>query len=73
VIADEQEAARLGMHGSPTVLVDGADPFAESGQPASMSCRLYRDSDGRADGAPSVNQLRRAIGEPATTEKDTFS
>ena len=68
VIADEQEAARRGMHGSPTILVDGTDPFAGPGQAASVSCRLYRDSDGRADGAPSVSQLRQAIGEPASAK-----
>ena len=68
VIADEREAARRGMHGSPTILVDGADPFAGPGQAASVSCRLYRDSDGRAGGAPSVGQLRQAIGEPASAK-----
>jgi hypothetical protein len=61
VIATEDEAARSGMHCSPTVLIDGLDPFAEPGQPASVSCRLYRDSDGRSGGAPSVSQLRRAL------------
>jgi hypothetical protein len=45
VIEDEQEAARQGMRGSPTILFDGTDPFAEPGQPATVSCRLYRDSD----------------------------
>ena len=65
VIGDGQEAARQGMHGSPTILVDGRDPFAEPGQSPSVSCRLYRDRDGRADGAPSVSQLREVIGEPA--------
>ena len=65
VIDDEQEAARHGMHGSPTILVDGRDPFAEPGQPATVSCRLYRDGDGRVDGAPSASQLRQVIGEPA--------
>ena len=35
VIADQDEAARRGMPGSPTILVDGIDPFAEPGQPAS--------------------------------------
>ena len=39
VIATEDEAARSGMHGSPTILIDGIDPFAEPGQPASVSCR----------------------------------
>jgi Alkylmercury lyase len=61
VISDEGEAARWGMHGSPTLLIDGTDPFAEPGQPPSVSCRLYRDDDGRLSGAPSVGQLRRAI------------
>jgi hypothetical protein len=65
VIEDEQEAARQGMHGSPTILVDGTDPFAEPGQSATVSCRLYRDSDGRVSGAPSASQLRQVIGEPA--------
>ena len=35
VIPDQGEAARRGMHGSPTILVDGVDPFACRGsQPA---------------------------------------
>ncbi len=61
VISEESEAARWGMHGSPTVLIDGADPFAGPGQPPSMSCRLYRDDDGRPSGAPSASQLRQVI------------
>jgi hypothetical protein len=61
VISDEGEAARWGMHGSPTLLIDGVDPFAEPGQPPSMSCRLYRDENGQLSGAPSVSQLRQAI------------
>jgi predicted DsbA family dithiol-disulfide isomerase len=66
VIADQEEAARRGMHGSPTILVDGVDPFAEPKQPASVSCRLYRDGDGQVEGAPSVSQLRQAITAAAT-------
>ena len=61
VISDEDEAARWRMHGSPTLLIDGADPFAARGQQPSMSCRLYRDDDGYASGAPSVGQLRQVI------------
>jgi len=68
VISDEGDAARWGMHGSPTLLIDGVDPFAEPGQPPSLSCRLYRDDDGRISGAPSASQLRQAIGQaPAAT------
>ena len=46
VIADEREAARRGMHGSPTILVDGADPFAGPGQAASVSCRCTGTATG---------------------------
>lgn len=61
VISDESEAARWGMHGSPTLLIDGVDPFAGPGQPSSMSCRLYRNDNGQTSGAPSAGQLRQAI------------
>jgi predicted DsbA family dithiol-disulfide isomerase len=61
VISDESEAARWGMHGSPTLLIDGTDAFAEPGQASDMSCRLYSDEDGQMSGAPSVKQLRQAI------------
>jgi hypothetical protein len=60
-VADEREAAEAGMHGSPTLLVDGVDPFAAPGQPPSLSCRLYRDATGRADAAPPVDALLRAL------------
>ncbi|WP_316746078.1 organomercurial lyase [Streptomyces sp. MK7] len=64
-VSDPEQAARLGMTGSPTVLIDGADPFAVPGAPASLSCRLYRGPDGRVEGAPSVADLRRALAEAA--------
>lgn len=66
VISSEGEAARMGMHGSPTLLIDGADPFAEPGQPPTLSCRLYRDDDGRPSGAPSAGQLQQAIEQALT-------
>jgi hypothetical protein len=61
LIASEQEAAAEGMHGSPTLLVDGTDPFAAPGQQPSLSCRLYRNASGRAGPAPSVQELRRVL------------
>src|SRR4051812_13884522 len=60
-VTEEAEAARWGMTGSPTVLLDGGDPFAAAGAVPSVSCRLYRDEDGRIEGAPSVAALRRAL------------
>jgi hypothetical protein len=63
VTCDEGEAARWGTYGSPTLLIDGVDPFAEPGQAPTMSCRLYRDENGQLSGAPSAAQLRQAIGQ----------
>lgn len=60
-VTDTAQAERLGMTGSPTVLLDGVDPFAVPGAPASVSCRLYRDAEGRVGGAPSVADLQRAL------------
>ena len=63
-VTDEREAADAGMHGSPTLLIDGTDPFAGPDAPASLSCRLYRDASGRITrGAPSVEALRQALAE----------
>ncbi|GAB2780522.1 hypothetical protein GCM10027073_11520 [Streptomyces chlorus] len=60
-VSEEGEAARWQMTGSPTVLVDGVDLFAVAGTPASVSCRLYRDKEGRSGGAPSIEALRQAF------------
>ncbi len=62
-VTDDLEAAEAGMHGSPTLLIDAADPFAGPDEPPSLSCRLYRDAAGRTGGAPSVAALRRALAE----------
>ncbi|MFD1545802.1 thioredoxin family protein [Nonomuraea guangzhouensis] len=68
VIADQAEAERYGFTGSPTILIDGRDPFAEPGAPSSLSCRLYRTPDGPA-GAPGLDQLRQAL--RAVADSDT--
>jgi len=60
-VGDERAAAEAGMHGSPTLLIDGVDPFAAPDQAPSLSCRLYRDETGRPGPAPSVDALRRAL------------
>lgn len=55
-----EDAARLGFHGSPTVLIDGVDPFAEEHAPVGLACRVYQTPDGPA-GSPTVEQLRAAL------------
>jgi hypothetical protein len=71
VVEDEQEATTVGMTGSPTVLIDGVDPFAEPGQAPSLSCRLYRDAEGRVSGAPPVSALRQVLLGQATGDEVT--
>ena len=61
-VADEQEAAETGMAGSPTLLINGADPFAAPGQVPGLSCRLHRDAAGRPAGAPSGGGLATGAG-----------
>ncbi|MDQ4037640.1 MAG: alkylmercury lyase [Actinomycetota bacterium] len=56
------EAAAAGMTGSPTLLVDGTDPFRMPDQQPSLSCRLYRDPSGRVDGSPSQADLQKVLG-----------
>jgi hypothetical protein len=54
LVANEEEAKARHMAGSPTVLIDGVDPFPGGG-PA-WGCRIYPGEDG-ASGAPSVSAL----------------
>lgn len=63
VVGSDVEAARLGMHGSPTLLIDGSDPFPVPGQAPALACRLYPSDTGGVDGAPSVAELRRVLSE----------
>ncbi len=55
-----EEAKRVKFHGSPSILVDGVDVFAEPDAGVGLSCRIYRTPDGPA-GAPTVEQLKAAL------------
>jgi hypothetical protein len=60
-LIDTPEAAdEHSFRGSPTVLIDGADPFLVSEAPVGLSCRLYITENGPA-GSPSLDQLESAI------------
>ena len=60
-VADQREAEQAGMHGSPTLLINGVDPFAVPDLAPGLSCRLYRDAAGLPAGTPTVEALRRAL------------
>lgn len=57
-VIDTQEAAdRRGFIGSPTIVINGADPFAEPGRPTAMACRVYPGTGG----VPEPRSLREAL------------
>lgn len=59
-VTTPDDADRLRFRGSPTVLLDGWDPFAAVTNPVGLSCRVYRTPDGLR-GAPTVQQLVAAL------------
>ena len=53
-------AAAQGFAGSPTLLINGTDPFPAPSGVTGLCCRFYRTETGD-DGAPSVTQLVAAL------------
>jgi len=55
-VPDYQRAQAIRFQGSPTIRINGRDPFASGDQPPSLSCRLYETPEG-TQGSPTVDQL----------------
>lgn len=55
-----EEAKQMGFRGSPTILVDGHEAFADVAMPVGYACRLYATEAGR-EGAPSTEQLAELL------------
>lgn len=68
VLDDPAEAARWGMHGSPTLLVEGRDLFAGPDAVPALACRMYPGESGRLEGAPTVTALRHALAQAGALE-----
>jgi hypothetical protein len=61
-ITTDTAAAAAGMAGSPTLLINGVDPFrAPTGDGGALACRIYRDENGHPVPIPSVAQLRAVL------------
>jgi hypothetical protein len=60
LVSTREEAAALPFAGSPTILVDGADPFPSGGGIGELACRVYPVGD-RLAGAPSAEQLHEVF------------
>ena len=59
-IETPEAALEHGFRGSPTVLVDGVDPFFDPAAPVGLACRVYRGPAGPA-GSPTFDQLKEVI------------
>jgi hypothetical protein len=59
-ISTLEEAERVGFIGSPTILINGRDPFRHDAAVPGLACRRY-STDRGIDGAPSVAQLVDAL------------
>ncbi len=60
VIDTPAQAEAAGFRGSPTILIDGRDPFEDPSLQVGLSCRLYRTPEGLR-GSPTIPQLVAAL------------
>ncbi|MCU1685733.1 MAG: hypothetical protein JWQ81_6472 [Amycolatopsis sp.] len=60
VVTSQEQAEELGFAGSPTITIDGVDPFAQPGQIPALACRVYRTDTG-ITGTPDPALLRHAL------------
>ncbi len=66
VVVNEQDADELGFVGSPTIRIDGIDPFESRGRATGLACRVYVDQGVRS-GLPDLRLLRQALKRHADT------
>jgi hypothetical protein len=59
-VASDEQAERERFPGSPTIRINGHDPFPGEVS-IGLSCRIYRSAEGRPSPTPDPDQLRAAI------------
>ena len=60
VITSQDEAQERGFIGSPTILIDGVDPFGVPGQSPAVACRVYATPAGMS-GVPPLGDVVTAL------------
>jgi hypothetical protein len=60
IVDTPEEAERVGFVGSPTILIDGVDPWAPEGAAVGLSCRMFTTPDGLR-GSPTWDQLEAEV------------
>ena len=64
-VDSQEEARRHQFVGSPSIRIDGKDPFHSASAAFGLTCRIYSTPDGLA-GAPTLEQLVEVVKEAAT-------
>lgn len=59
-VPSAEAAEHVRFVGSPTILIDGRDPFDPGRESFGLSCRVYRTPEGLGS-SPTVEQLREAL------------
>jgi hypothetical protein len=60
MVSTPEQAERLKFRGSPSILIDGHDAFADGSASIGLACRIYQTEDG-PQGSPTVAQLRAVL------------
>lgn len=60
LVETPEQAEELGFIGSPTLRIDGVDPFATGAEQVGLSCRVYATAAGLS-GSPTTAQLLEVL------------
>jgi hypothetical protein len=60
-VRTDEDAGREGFVGSPTIRISGRDVQPPDGEPAGLTCRVYRLRDGRLSPLPDRADLRETL------------
>jgi hypothetical protein len=60
IVDTQEDAERVSFVGSPTILIDGVDPWAPAGAPVGLSCRVFTTPDGLRV-SPTWDQLEAEV------------
>ena len=60
LVSSVDQAEELGFVGSPTLLIDGVDPFADKSSRVGLACRMYGSGADRS-GVPPKGEVENAL------------
>ncbi|GAB3396794.1 hypothetical protein [Amycolatopsis echigonensis] len=60
MVTSPEQAEELAFTGSPTIRIDGIDPFTDLAAPPALACRIYHTATGPS-GTPELPHLHQAL------------